>query len=97
MIESQTVIIGEKRKVSISVKSTSKKAFEIKNASFRLLCGREVEDEGKCDILEVSPVEMIVSAVITPQRANATYVLEYTYSIEPETLKYICMIRTVRG
>lgn len=96
MIESQTMLIGEKRKISISVKSTSKKAFEIKNASFQLRCGREVEAEGECDIYEADPTEMILSATIKPQRANATYTLEYTYTIEPEELKYMCIIRTIR-
>lgn len=97
MIESQTMLIGEKRKISISVKSTCKKAFEIKKASFQLFCGDDVEAEGECDIYEVDPTEMILSATIKPQRANAQYCLEYTYTIEPEELKYMCIIRTVRG
>ena len=96
MIESQTISIGEKRKISISVKSTCKKAFEIKKASYRLLLGEEVEDEGSCDVLEIDPTEMWLSAVIQPRAVKAIYYLEFNYTIEPEELKYVCQIRTVR-
>ena len=43
MIESQTVRVGEIRKIVISVKSTCRKAFEIENAKFSLKCGEEEE------------------------------------------------------
>ena len=96
MIESQTISIGEKRKISISIKSTCKKAFKIKKASFRLLLGDAVEDEGPCDILEIDPTEMWLSAIIQPRAVKAIYNLEFNYTIDPEELKYICQIRTVR-
>lgn len=97
MIESQTVRVGETRKIVISVKSTCRKAFEITNAQFKLLCGDEEDQSGECSVEMITPTEMWLSALITPQRANARYALRFTYTIEPETLIYECEIRTIIG
>ena len=97
MIESQTVRVGEIRKIVISVKSTCRKAFEIENAKFSLKCGEEEESSGDCTIEMITPTELWMSALIQPQRAKDRYLLRFTYDIGPESLIYECEIRTIGG
>lgn len=97
MIESRTIRFGDKVKVGIRVHSISNTPFEIKNASFKLLCGEEVETSGTCDIVENGFYDVDVFAMIKPLRANAIYYLEYRYDIADENLSYLCEIKVVRG
>lgn len=95
MIESMTMTFGEKREVSIAITSAGscQKAFEVTRATFRLLCGDEVEADGLCEIKMIHPTETHLSALILPRRKCATYVLEFNYDIWPEQLTYRCKIR----
>lgn len=95
MRESLTMNFGEKRKISVRVTSTCKKAFEVENATFLLKVGSDVEASGTCEVTEIRPDEMIISALVNPQRRGAMYTLEYHYDILPERLIYICELRTV--
>lgn len=95
MIESLNMQLGEKRKVSIGVRSTCRKAFDITNASFELRAGDEVEAKGLCEIEEIKPDRYSVSALIEPQRKSALYDLVYTYRIEPEEYIYRVRVRMV--
>lgn len=94
MVESMTIDFGERRNVSILVKSVNNTPFEILNPSFRLTCGSEIEDSGRCSLKELSPLETVVTAYVTPMRNNTTYTLVYEYDINPEHYIHRVMIRT---
>lgn len=96
MIESQSIVLGERRKITISVQSLTKQPFEIKNATFMLREGNVVESSGVCLVEELNPLEIHVSAVVQPQR-KANYILEFHYDIDPERLIYKCMLKVVGG
>lgn len=86
MVESATLNFGEKRYISIQVKSVCGHKFEITKPIWKLKCGDEVEDHGECIIRNNNTSKIILSALIKPKRKNATYILEYDYRIEPELL-----------
>lgn len=96
MIETRTVTIGERIKMGIEVKSLSRTPFEIKNPSFDLYCGDELEANGVCEVVEITPVQQDIYALIRPLRANTKYRLIYHYDIGDERLIYECEVR-VRG
>lgn len=60
---------------------------EVSNAKYLLLAGEEAEDSGVCEINQKSDNEVILTAIVQPQRNNTIYRLEYTYEIPPEILK----------
>lgn len=97
MVESQTFQFGERRMVTACVRSTSKQPFEIKDAAFSLMRGKEEEASGLCVVEEISPVEMHMSAMISPLRPNAVYRLEFRYRIADEKLIYPCKILVTGG
>lgn len=80
--------LGEKKYVCISVTSTCGRPFDITSAKYVLLKGKETEASGQCEIKKKSDTETILSALIQPMAKSATYTLEYTYEIPPETLMY---------
>lgn len=80
--------LGEKKYVCISVTSTCGRPFDITSAKYVLLKGKETETSGQCEIKKKSDTETILSALIQPMAKSATYTLEYTYEIPPETLMY---------
>ncbi len=79
--------LGEKKRVCIRITSTTGEAFEVSNAKYILLAGKEAEDSGVCEINQKSDNEVILTAIVQPQRNNTIYRLEYTYEIPPEILK----------
>lgn len=93
MIESTDFILGEKKRVSISVKGIANKPFEITGASYKLFLGGEVEDSGKCEVERIYDNETILSALIQPQAKNAIYELIFKYTIYPENFQYTVHVR----
>lgn len=80
--------LGEKKYVCISVTSPCGRPFDITSAKYALMKGEETEASGQCEIKKKSDTETILSALIQPMAKSATYTLEYTYEIPPETLMY---------
>lgn len=80
--------LGEKKYVCISVTSPCGRPFDVTSAKYVLMKGKETEASGQCEIKKKSDTETILSALIQPMAKNATYTLEYTYEIPPETLMY---------
>lgn len=80
--------LGEKKYVCISVTSICSRPFDVTSAKYVLLKGEETEASGQCEIEKKSDTETILSALIQPMAKSATYTLEYTYEIPPETLMY---------
>lgn len=72
------MILGEKRTISLLVTSLDEAPFSIKNASYRLKLGDEVEDEGAAIIDEQS---LIVN--ISPKMVGR-YILEFVMQIADE-------------
>lgn len=84
--------LGEKKYVCVRVKSCANQPFEITGAKYVLRCGEDEEATGDCKIEQWSRGETVLSALIEPKRKNAAYILEYTYQVPPEILKYEVMI-----
>ncbi len=84
--------LGERKYICISITSTTGDAFEVTNAKYLLLSGDEIEDSGVCEIKQKSDNEVILTAIVQPQRNNTIYRLEYTYEIPPEILKHDILI-----
>lgn len=84
--------LGEKKYVCIKITSTTGEAFEVANAKYLLHAGEETEDSGVCEIKQKSDNEVILTAIVQPQRNNTIYRLEYTYEIPPEILKHDILI-----
>lgn len=91
--ESVSFKLGERKDVQILVENTQGKDCYISEASYELCCGSEVEDSGSCTITSVNTYRSIISAMISPQRANATYEFRVTYVIGEEVYIYSCLIR----
>ncbi len=88
MTEKTNFELGEKKYVCISVRSTNRKPFDVTSAKYVLKAGDQIEKSGECEISKRSDQEIILSALIQPMIKGATYILEYTYEIPPEVLKY---------
>ena len=88
MTETVCFELGEKKYVCISVTSPCGRPFDVTIAKYVLLKGKETEASGQCEIKKKGDTETILSALIKPMAKNATYTLEYTYEIPPETLMY---------
>lgn len=91
--ESQTMLVGETKKIRVLIENTHDKGFEVSEAHWELKSGEEVESSGFCEIQELCHSKTILSALITPMRKNAVYSLEFNYTIDPEVLIYVCEIR----
>lgn len=93
MLESTDFILGEKKQVSIIVKSICEKPFEVTDARYFLKVGDEIESSGECFVEQIQNSKSILSALIQPMRKNAIYDLNYSYTIYPEKLLYTVKIR----
>lgn len=83
--------LGEKKYICISVTSTTGN-IEVTSAKYLLLSGDETEDSGMCEIKQKASNEVILSAIVQPQRNNTVYRLEFTYEILPEILKHDVLV-----
>lgn len=88
-----TFQLGEKKYVCISVTSPCGRPFDITDAKYVLLKGKETEASGECEIKKNSDTETILSALIQPMAKGASYTLEYTYDIPPEKLMKTVIVR----
>ena len=95
MLDNVIFKCGEKKYVSICVKSVTSTPFELTNAQFSLMCGDDEEQNGVCKIEEVDPTKVIVRALIQPMRQCATYKLTFSYDISPEHLMYTVNVITM--
>lgn len=80
--------LGEKKYVCISVRSTCEKPFDVTSAKYILKNGDQKEASGECKISKRDDQETVLSALIQPMIKGGSYILEYTYEIPPEILKY---------
>lgn len=94
MYESVDFLVGEKKNVTIAIRSGERKPFKVTEATWSLCLGDEVESEGKCYIDHLYDGTVNVSALIRPMRAKALYKLVYTYTIPPEQFLYRVKVRT---
>lgn len=85
--------LGEKKYVMIEVRSCNNQPFEVAKATYKLCCGLTEEAAGDCEINQVNDKTVILMALIQPQAKGATYELEFTYQIPPETLIYSVMVK----
>ena len=85
--------LGEKKYVIIQVRSYSNRPFEVTKATYNLCCGQIIEDSGDCEISRVNDTTVNLMALIQPQAKGATFELEFTYQIPPETLLYSVMVK----
>ena len=88
---------GERRYVSICVKSTSMTPFSVTNAVFKLMHGNEEESNGVCKVSEETPTKWVIRALVQPMRPCAEYTLQYEYDIDPEHLIYKVNLMTLKG
>lgn len=93
VMDSAIVKLGEKRNVSILVKSVEKKEFDIEKATYILKRGDEIEDSGECSDYTTNHKEHVLSALIEPKAKSSNYILEFYYTINPEELCYAVNIR----
>lgn len=80
--------LGEKKYVCISVRSACGKPFDVTSAKYILKNGDQKEASGECGISKRDDQETVLSALIQPMIKGGSYILEYTYEIPPEILKY---------
>lgn len=80
--------LGEKKYVCISVRSACRKPFDVTSAKYILKNGDQKEASGECEISKRDDQETVLSALIQPMIKGGSYILEYTYEIPPEILKY---------
>lgn len=92
-MESVDFLVGEKKKVTISVKSIGQEPFEITDGVFSLRCGEDAESSGNLVMENVRKGVVTLSALIQPQRANTLYDLEFSYCIYPETYLHYVKVR----
>lgn len=84
---------GEKKNVSIEVFTRDRRQFEITDATFNLYSGEDIEISGECSVDKVTTGDYILNALIHPNIPNNLYILEYIYSVYPETFKYYVNVR----
>lgn len=92
-LESITYHLGERRRLHILVQNVRGRDCIVSQAQYILKCGNETEDSGRCDIEQVETSSSMISMLLSPQRANATYTVLVRYSIGEEEYIYTCMIR----
>lgn len=84
--------LGEKKYIMIEVRSCNHQPFEVAKATYKLRCGLTEEASGECEINQTNDTTVIVMALVQPQAKGATYELEFTYQIPPETLIYKVLV-----
>lgn len=84
--------LGEKKYVAIRVQSCDRRTFEVTQAKYILKKGMEIEESGICEIYQDRKDSVQLSALIQPQAKNTQYILEFTYEIPPEILKYAIQV-----
>lgn len=91
--ESVSLKLGERRRLRVLVENTTGLDCYISSAKYTLTCGDETESSGDCEIERVDTSTTILSALIFPQRSNASYLFNIEYDIGDETYLYSCIVR----
>lgn len=94
MTESESFIVGEKRRVTIEVRGTNRKPFQVSNASWVLESGDEIESEGVCEIEGLLADKWTIAALIQPMRVDAVYDLIFSYDVNDEHMIQHVRVRT---
>lgn len=93
VMDAANIIFGEKRNISIMVKSLEKKEFDIEKATYILRRGDEIEASGDCSEFTSNFKEHVLTALIEPKAKSSNYILEFHYTINPEELCYPVSLR----
>lgn len=93
MMETIDISCGERRNVYIAIKSLCRQPFEVSNPKFKLSVGDEVDQQGECEIVELSQDEVLLGALIQPMRPKCLCNLHFEYEIFPTKLYYDIKVR----
>lgn len=91
--ESVSLKLGEKRRLRVLVENTNGLDCHISSATFKLVCGQEIEAAGECEIEVIDVATSVLGILVTPQRPKTTYQLVVEYVIGDETYIYTCQVR----
>lgn len=93
MLESETFLCGEDRRVSIAINSTDRHPFEIVNARWSLINGDTIEASGYCEVHAIRSDYTVLKAKIQPMIANNVYTLRFGYDVNDEHLEQDVTVR----
>jgi hypothetical protein len=89
----KTIILGERRIVSLEVWLNDGSTFQPENCTWQLLAGARAEDEGACE-LEQAGSRWRLSCEIQPKQ-RLQYKLQYTFSMGTEIIKRSVTIKVM--
>lgn len=87
--------LGERKYVDIRVMGCNGASIIVENARYVLANGDEIETSGDCLIERESDSSVLLSALIQPQIPGGVYLLEFTYEVPPEILKYNVRVNVI--
>jgi hypothetical protein len=93
MLESETFLCGEDRRVSIAINSTDRHPFEITNALWSLMNGDAIEASGDCEVQAIRSDYTVLKVKIQPMIANNVYTLRFSYDVNDEHLEQDVTVR----
>lgn len=93
MLESETFLCGEDRRVSIAINSTDRHPFEVANARWSLINGDTIEASGYCGVHAIRSDYTVLKAKIQPMIANNVYTLRFSYDVNDEHLEQDVTVR----
>ncbi len=93
MLESETFLCGEDRRVSIAINSTDRHMFEVTNATWSLTSGDDIEASGDCEVQAIRSDYIVLKAKIKPMIANNIYTLHFEYDVNDEHLEQDVTVR----
>lgn len=93
MLESETFLCGEERRVSIAINSTDRHPFEITNAIWSLINGNDIEASGNCEVHPIRSDYTVLKAKIKPMIADNVYTLYFSYDVNDEHLEQDIIVR----
>lgn len=93
MLESETFLCGEDRRVSIAINSTDCHPFEVTNALWSLMNGDAIEASGDCEVQAIRSDYTVLKAKIQPMIANNVYTLRFSYDVNDEHLEQDVTVR----
>lgn len=93
MLESETFLCGEDRRVSIAINSTDRHPFEVTNALWSLMNSDKIEASGDCEVQAIRSDYTVLKAKIQPMIANNVYTLRFSYDVNDEHLEQDVTVR----
>lgn len=85
-IDTLAFLLGERRKVYLSVRMGNNQKFTLSNATFSLECFGVIEDAGTCETEKQDDGSYILSVIIAPKQKKK-YTLCFTYHLGEEIRK----------